>query len=171
MGTVDWADCESMVDEAIKLGVADSTRLGIGGWSQGGFLTAWGVTKTKNRFKAAVMEAGISDWGQMPAQCDVVDLSADFGGAPWMPENPKTEGAPIRHVEGVETAVLIVHGEKDDRVPTIQGISFMRGLRRQAKYPERSQLIIYPREPHSFTEKKHVEDLLKRIVEHYDAWL
>ena len=76
----------------------------------------------------------------------------DLGGsAPWTPGDRKDlEGSPIRFVEGVETAVLILHGEKDERVPVTQGISFMRGLRRYGKHPERSQLVIYPREPHGF---------------------
>ena len=72
--TLDWTDCESMVDEVVKQKLADPSRLGIGGWSNGGFLTAWGVTATKNRFKAGVMGAGISDFEQLCAESDVPDL-------------------------------------------------------------------------------------------------
>ena len=78
MGTVDWSDCESMLDEAIKLGLADPKRLGIGGWSQGGFMTAWGVTATKNRFRAGVMGAGVSDWGQLAAESDLPEFEVCF---------------------------------------------------------------------------------------------
>lgn len=52
------------------------------------------------------------------------------------------------NVNDVETAVLILHGENDKRVPVSQGISFFRGLRRRSKYPERAQIVTYPREPH-----------------------
>ncbi|KAG6919834.1 hypothetical protein DXG01_000339 [Tephrocybe rancida] len=62
IGVYDWADCESMVDEMIRRGLADPGRLGVAGWSHGGSLTAWGVTKTKNRFKAAIVGAGVSNW-------------------------------------------------------------------------------------------------------------
>ena len=58
------------------------------------------------------------------------------------------KGSPIRYVKGVETALLILHGEEDERVPVSQAISFMRGLRRESTYPERAQLVIYPREKH-----------------------
>ena len=79
---------------------------------------------------------------------------SDLGGsAPWTPgERVDLKGSPIRHVEGVETAVLILHGEKDERVPVSQAVSFMRGLRRESKYPERAQLVIYPREKHRYVQ-------------------
>ncbi|KAI5121214.1 hypothetical protein M0805_007224 [Coniferiporia weirii] len=177
-GTValDWSDCASMLDTVIKRGFADPSRLGLGGWSFGGFMTAWGVTATKNRFKAAVMGAGISDWGQMAAESDLPWFGADVGGcAPWdtpvLTERVDLNASPIGRVADVESAVLILHGEKDQRVPATQGISFFRGLRRRSKYPERAQLVIYPREPHVFTEKKHAEDVMKRVIEHFDLWL
>ncbi|KAI5121213.1 hypothetical protein M0805_007223 [Coniferiporia weirii] len=176
MGTLDWSDCASMLDAAIGRGFADPSRLGIGGWSFGGFMTAWGVTATKNRFKAGVMGAGISDWGQMAAESDLPGSVADVGGcAPWdtpvLTERVDLNGSPIGRVADVESAVLVMHGEKDQRVPAAQGISFFRGLRRRSKYPERAQLVIYPREPHVFTEKKHAEDVMKRVIEHFDLWL
>ncbi|KAH8117706.1 peptidase S9 prolyl oligopeptidase active site domain protein [Phellopilus nigrolimitatus] len=176
MGTLDWSDCESMLNEAVARGLADPGRLGIGGWSQGGFMTAWGVATTKNRFKAGVMGAGVCDWGQLAAESDLPEFETDLGGsAPWdtpvSSERVDMRGSPIGHVANVETAVLILHGEKDQRVPATQGISFFRGLRRRAKYPERAQLVIYPREPHGFTEKKHAEDVMKRVIEHFDHWL
>lgn len=54
-----------MVDEVIRLGLADPDRLAVAGWSHGGSLAAWGVTKTKIRFKAAVVGAGVSNWEGM----------------------------------------------------------------------------------------------------------
>ncbi|EJD06472.1 peptidase S9 prolyl oligopeptidase active site domain protein [Fomitiporia mediterranea MF3/22] len=176
MGTLDWSDCESMLDAAIERGLADPNRLGIGGWSQGGFMTAWGVATTKNRFKAGVMGAGVSDWGALMASSDLPGFEADLGGcAPWDTADPNQRidlrGNPIGRVAGVETAVLILHGEKDERVPVTQGIEFFRGLRRKAKYPDRAQLVIYPREPHSFVEKNHAKDVMKRVIEHFGDWL
>lgn len=74
-GTLDWSDCNGMVTEAIKRRWADPARLGLGGWSNGGFLSAWGLTATKNRYKAAVVGAGISDWGMLAAESDVLDYA------------------------------------------------------------------------------------------------
>ncbi|KAL5503857.1 hypothetical protein ACEPAH_7928 [Sanghuangporus vaninii] len=176
MGTIDWSDCESLLDRLIDDGIVDPNRLGIGGWSQGGFLTAWGVAKTKKRFKAGVMGAGVSDWGMLIATSDLPDFEADLGGcAPWdtpdASQRSDIRGNPIGHVTDVETAMLILHGEKDERVPASQGIAFFRGLRRHSKYPERHQLVIYPREPHLFTERNHAKDVMKRVVEYFTTWV
>ena len=78
MGTVDWSDCMSMLSSVISEGLADPKRLGIGGWSQGGFLTAWGVSQTKNVFKAGVMGAGVSDWGAMAAESDMPEFEVRY---------------------------------------------------------------------------------------------
>jgi len=135
-------------------------------------MTAWGISQTKNKFKAAVMGAGVSDWGAMAVESDMPEFELDLGGsAPWTPSPSKERNDPIRFVKGIETPVLILHGEKDERVPVGQAIGYMRGLRRHGKYPERSQLVIYPREPHSFAEKKHAEDVLQRVLDHFNKWL
>ena len=55
---------------------------------------------------------------------------------------------PVQHVSDVETAVLILHGEKDERVPVGQAVGYMRGLRKKSRNPDRHELVIYPREPH-----------------------
>ena len=69
------------------------------------------------------------------------------GSAHWTPD-AKPRNDPIRFVKDVETPVLILHGEKDKRVPVGQAIGFMRGLRREGKFPKRSEMVIYPREGH-----------------------
>lgn len=83
MGTLDWSDCEDMVHAAIERGLADPTRLGICGWSQGGFMTAWGVGNTKNKFKAGVMGAGVSDWGSLAAESDMPEFEVSYIKSNW----------------------------------------------------------------------------------------
>ncbi|KAF9500700.1 alpha/beta-hydrolase [Pleurotus eryngii] len=156
IGMRDWPDCESMVDEAIRLGLADPDRLAVAGWSHGGSLAAWGVTQTKTRFKAAVVGAGVSNWEGMVMESGSPELEAAIGQrVPWDEEaNTKVVGnrrlSPIHAVIDVTTAVLILHGEKDERVPVGQGIGLWRGLRRKAAQRGRdgAQLVVYPREPH-----------------------
>ncbi|KAF8519368.1 peptidase S9 prolyl oligopeptidase active site domain protein [Hysterangium stoloniferum] len=172
MGTIEWSDVDGMVDEAVKRGLADKDKLAIGGWSQGGFLTAWGVSQTKYKYKCGIMGAGVSDWGKMAIESDLPGFENELGSAaPWLGADARLAGDPIRHIKDIETAVLILHGEKDVRVPVSQGIGFHRGLRRMSKFPERHTLVVYPREGHGFEERKHGEDLLRRIIAHYDAWL
>lgn len=171
VGTVDWTDCEDMLNAALDRGIADPKRLGIAGWSQGGFMTACGVALTKNKFKAACMGAGVSDWGSMSEESDVPEFESVLaGGAPWSSPPPQRRD-PITNVKDVETAVLIIHGEKDERVPVGQAVGYFRGLKREAKYPERSDLVIYPREPHGFTERTHAKDVLQRVLDHFTTWL
>lgn len=74
MGTLDWSDVETMMDAAIAKNMADPQRLGIAGYSQGGFLAAWGCTRPNSLFKAAVIGAGPTDWGTMAMTSDLPDI-------------------------------------------------------------------------------------------------
>jgi len=73
----------------------------------------------------------------------------------------------------VSTAVLILHGEKDERVPIGQAIGLYRGLQRKAseRGKEGTVLVIYPREPHGFLERGHAEDVMERVLKHFEKWL
>ncbi|KZT57883.1 alpha/beta-hydrolase [Calocera cornea HHB12733] len=149
LGTTDWPDCWALLQYAVQQGWADKDRLGIAGWSMGGYLTACGVTQTKDVFKAAMVGCGICDWGAQVASSDALDQPlAIVGSAPWSERRVDINCSPISHVKGVKTPVLILHGEEDKRVPTAQGIEFYRGLRRASGYPKNHKLVIYPREGH-----------------------
>ncbi|KAF7297323.1 Peptidase-S9 domain-containing protein [Mycena indigotica] len=177
MGTVDYADCESMLDAAIVQGLASSDKVAIAGYSQGGFLSAWGITRPNARWKTACIGAAPTDWGSMAISSDLPDLEAHLGGsAPWFPRTPNPaylNGSPMADVKNVKVPVLLLHGEKDQRVPLSQAIGFMRGLVREVDetVSERSQLVIYPREGHGFVERAHVEDHLTRVLEHLKKYL
>ena len=64
--------------------------------------------------------------------------------------------------------VLILHGEKDERVPLSQAVTFHRAVRDQEAPVE---LVTYPREPHGIAERRHQLDLMRRVVAWYDRWL
>ncbi len=124
MGGKDWEDIQKGIDALIERGLADRERLGISGGSYGGFMAAWAVTQT-NRFKAAVMLAGISDWRSFHGRSYLCDWDAiHYGGAdPWDPDGIFRPRSPITHVRSVTTPTLILHGEKDLDVPVEQDIS------------------------------------------------
>lgn len=170
VGQADYQDVIAAVDAAIDRGIADPERLGIGGWSQGGFMSAWAVTQT-GRFKAAVMGAGVSDWGMMVMTSDMPDFEQELGeSAPWDGETQRRhlELSPITFARHVTTPVLILHGEKDARVPLSQAIGFHRALR---KHGVPVEFVVYPREPHGVAERAHQIDILKRVRRWYDRWL
>ena len=170
MGTVEWDDVMAATDAAVERGIADPDRLGIGGWSQGGFLTAWAVTQT-DRFAAAVMGAGVSDWNLMAETSDLPTFEAAIGGSvPWDGPGPHhaAVGSPISYASRRTTPLLILHGEKDARVPHSQAVAFHRAVRDQDAPVE---LVTYPREPHGIGERRHQEDVMRRVREWFDRWL
>ncbi|KAJ7745449.1 Alpha/Beta hydrolase protein [Mycena maculata] len=177
VGVLDWPDCDSMVDEMIQRGVVDPERLAVGGWSHGGSIAAWGITKTKTQYKAAIIGAGATNWEGMVMESGSPELEAAIGqSTPWdhdAPGESTRKTSPIHSVSGVSTAVLILHGDKDERVPLGQAIGFWRGLKRRAadRGKEAAELVIYPREPHGFVERKHAEDVLRRVVAYLKMWL
>ncbi|MCA1722936.1 MAG: S9 family peptidase, partial [Thermomicrobia bacterium] len=170
VGEGDFRDVMTMVDAAIARGIADPERLGIGGWSQGGFMTAWAITQT-DRFKAGVMGAGVSDWNMMTMTSDLPTFEAALGGdRPWDGPGPHNAArhSPISHAKNAKTPLLILHGKEDARVPVTQAIGFARALREQ-DVPV--QFVTYPREPHGVRERNHQRDILRRVRAWYDRWL
>ena len=175
VGLEDWEDIVVGLDRLIAEGVADPARLGIGGWSQGGFMTAWAVGQDEAgstpRFRCGVMGAGVSDWGMMVAESDLPTFEAGLGGSTgWegIGPHPHDRVSPISFVHRVKTPVLMLHGERDERVPVSQAQFFARGLRR---YGVPNELVIYPREPHGLRERAHQIDATRRQRVWFDRWL
>jgi dipeptidyl aminopeptidase/acylaminoacyl peptidase len=170
VGGADWLDILSAVDAAVERGIADPKRLGIGGWSQGGFMTAWAVTQT-DRFRAGIDGAGPTEWGWMAATSDMGTFEAELGGSTlWDGTGPyrHSELSPLSFARRVTTPLLILHGENDARVPVSQATSFHRALREIGATVE---MVIYPREAHEIAERNHQLDLLKRVREWYGKYL
>ena len=170
VGGADFADVLAAVDAAVERGIADPRRLGIGGWSQGGFMSAWAIARTE-RFKAAIAAAAPTDWGLMVETSDLpVFERALAGSAPWDGTGPHrhAELSPIAFARHVTTPVLIVHGQHDARVPLNQAISFQRALR---EFGAPVEMVVYPREAHDIAERAHQVDLLKRVRAWFDRWL
>lgn len=163
-GGRDFGDLMAGVDQAIAMGVADPERLAVMGWSYGGYMTAWTVTQT-GRFKAAAMGAGITNHVSMYGTQDIPSLYEDyFGGAPWEKPEVYARSSPMQFVKNVTTPTLILHGEADDRVPPTQGHEFHRALQRRG-VPAR--MVVYPRQGHTVTEPKFVQ----QVMEEHVAWV
>jgi dipeptidyl aminopeptidase/acylaminoacyl peptidase len=166
-GGGDFKDVMAGVDWAIARGIADPNRLGIGGWSYGGYMAAWAVTQT-TRFKAAVSGA------------PVIDMASEFGtengsaydewfyGTPYEKLEGFIKSSPITFVKHAKTPTLLLQGEDDETDPIGQSRQFHRGLKR---YGVETDLVVYPREPHGLREEKHLLDRLNRIVAWYDKYL
>ncbi|NDL58689.1 S9 family peptidase [Phytoactinopolyspora mesophila] len=170
VGGDEFGDVMSMVDAAVARGIADPDRLGIGGWSQGGFMTAWAITQT-DRFKAGVMGAGVSDWGGLTMNTDMPVFESQLcGGTPWDGPGPHewARRSPISFASQASTPLLILHGEQDRRIPVGQAVGFARALR-QYGCPVRQ--VVYPREGHAVAERQHVLDVHDRVRDWFARWL
>ena len=101
---------------------------------------------------------------------DVPFFQADLAGAePWMSNVRSTKarhGSPIWHMKDNKTPILILHGEKDVRVPLTQAIAFRRGCERLGIPFE---MAVYPREGHAIVERNHRIDILKRVMKFVHA--
>ena len=170
VGGAEWSDITSGIDLLIAEGVADPDRLGIAGASHGGFMAAWAIGQT-DRFKAAMMVAGISDWGMLVATGEGQTLEAALSGScGWegAGPHPHDQVSPISFASKIRTPVLIVNGEDDTNVPVGQAIYFHRAL---SWYGAEHELVIYPREGHGLVERNHQRDLLRRTRAWFDRWL
>jgi dipeptidyl aminopeptidase/acylaminoacyl peptidase len=167
-GGENFADIMAGVDSLITQGITDPDRMAIGGWSFGGFMTAWAVTHT-DRFKAGMVGAGVTDLYSMAT---TTDISPSFPQSYMGPLATNAEvydrNSPVRYLHHCHTPVLVLHGEADPRVPISQGQEFYHGLRFLGKDAE---MVTYPREPHIFTEREHQIDSLTRVLAWYDTHL
>jgi dipeptidyl aminopeptidase/acylaminoacyl peptidase len=167
-GGGDFKDIMAGVDYLIQQGIADSTRLAIGGWSYGGYMTAWAVSQT-NRFKAAVMGAGLSNLTSFYGTTDVPTcMSWYFEDYPYGREQVYEQRSPMTFIKNVRTPTLILHGEADLRVPITQSYEFYQGLKDMGV---ETRFVIYPREPHGIGESAHQLDVLQRVLDWYKTHL
>jgi dipeptidyl aminopeptidase/acylaminoacyl peptidase len=173
MGGRDLQDILAGVEDLVSAGLADPARIGVGGWSYGGYMTAWAVTRpgaeVRYPFRAAVMGAGISNWLSFHGTAEIPAWDALFWQAsPYDPDGPYQPFSPINHVQHVRTPTLILHGGDDPTVPASQAQEFYQALK-ERDVP--TQLVIYPREGHPIQEREHQRDMLERILAWFDQHL
>ena len=167
-GGGDYRDIMSGVDHVIEMGVADPDRLGIMGWSYGGYMTSWVITQTK-RFKAASVGAGVTNLMSFTGTADIPGFVPDyFRGEYWDVFDRWRARSAMFNVKGVSTPTLIQHGEQDVRVPISQGYELYNALTRQ-RVP--TKMVVYPRQPHGIQEPKHIKDAMERNLEWFDRWI
>ena len=146
----------------VERGIADPERLAIGGWSWGGYLTAWTITQT-DIFRAAVMGAGVANLVSDHGAGDIAEYNLLlYPDHPYRSWDLYAERSPVRYACRATTPTLIVHGESDTRVSVTQGQEFYRALQ-VCGVPTR--FVRYPREGHRIEEREHQRDLLRRIEE------
>jgi len=163
-GGGDYKDVMAGVDALIARGVADPNRLGIGGWSYGGYMSEWAITQTA-RFKAAVSGAGMADLIAEFGTESHPSYDEWFWGLPYERPQGFLHSSPFLYLKNAKTPTLILQGEDDTTDPLGQSQQLYRGLKH---YGVKAELVEYPREPHGPQEEKHNLDILNRIAAWYD---
>jgi dipeptidyl aminopeptidase/acylaminoacyl peptidase len=167
-GYGDLRDILAGIDTIIKDYPVDGDRLGITGWSYGGFMTMWAVTQTR-RFRAAVAGAGLSNWLSYTGENGISEWMVPFFGAT-VYEDPAVyaRSSPMNFISHARTPTLIVVGERDAECPSPQSFEFWRGLQHEGV---QTQLVVYPDEGHHFNNPEHQRDVLTRSVAWFDKYL
>jgi dipeptidyl aminopeptidase/acylaminoacyl peptidase len=167
-GHGDLRDDLAGVDAVIKKYPIDPNRLGVTGWSYGGFMTMWTVTQT-NRFRAAVAGAGIANWQSYYGQ-NLIDqwMIPFFGASVYDDPAVYEKSSPIHFIKNVKTPTLVIVGERDAECPSAQSYEFWHALR-ALNVP--TQLIIYPGEGHLFIKPENQADRMNQTVAWFDRYL
>jgi len=161
-GGKDYEDIMAGVDHLIAQGMADPARLGVMGWSYGGYMTGWIITQT-DRFRAASMGAGVSNLVSMSGTMDLERFIPDFFGPFSKNQGLYETRSPLYHASSVNTPCLIQHGDSDSRVPVSQSYEFYRALKQEGKQVE---FILYPGMSHHISDPLMVQDSMDRNL----AW-
>lgn len=155
-GGGDYADIMSGIDALIALGVVDVNRMGVMGWSYGGYMTSWTITQT-SRFKAASMGAGLSNLISMNGTTDLHRFLTDYLGKIMVHRHLYEERSPLNHVAQVKTPCLIQHGTEDKRVPVSQAYEFYHALSEVGK---ETTMVLFPGMGHALTDPKMALDCM-----------
>ena len=174
IGGGDYQDLMTGVDEMIARGVAHPDSLAVKGWSYGGILGGWAITRT-DRFKAASLGAMVADWrSEFGAGFNFDVVRWYLGGDPWSNREYWAERSAYTHLDRVTTPTILFHGANDRTDTMEQSMNFFAGLRHLGVD---ARFILFPREGHGISEPRHrrtlmIEEMrwLHRFVKGLEDW-
>jgi len=167
-GYGDFRDILAGVDQALGVAPIDPDRLGLTGWSYGGFMTMWGVTQT-NRFKAAMAGAGIANWLSYYGENKIDQWMIPFFGKS-VYDDPEVyaKSSAITFIKNVKTPTLVIVGDSDGECPTPQSYEFWHALKTLGV---ETQLVVFEHEGHMFVKPEHQRERISRTVAWFDTHL
>jgi dipeptidyl aminopeptidase/acylaminoacyl peptidase len=167
-GYGDLRDILAGVDTVLAKYPIDPNRVGITGWSYGGFMAMFAVTQT-HRFRAAVIGAGISDWLSYYGENSIDQwMIPYFGASVYDDPQAYAKSSPITFVKNVTTPTLLVVGDRDGECPAPQSFEFWHALR-DLHVPTR--LVVYPNEGHGFSDPAHRLDVQLRASDWFARYM
>ncbi len=151
---IEVTDIIAGVEALVRAGIADPRRIGVMGWSNGGYLTNCLITAKPEMFQAASSGAGILDmvlqWGIEDTPGHVINY---MRGLPWEQAEAYRRGSPLFLLDRVRTPTLIHVGGADPRVPPAHSRALYRALHHYLDVP--TELVVYPGEAHSLASREH----------------
>lgn len=167
-GYGDLRDILAGVDTVTKDFAVDSTRVGLTGWSYGGFMSMFAVTQT-DRFRAAVAGAGISDWKSYYGENSIDQwMIPYFGASVYDDPGVYAKSSAINYIRNAKTPTLIVVGDRDGECPAPQSFEFWHALRTM-DVPVK--LVVYANEGHGFTNPADSRDVLVRAIDWFEQYM
>jgi len=167
-GGGDLRDVLAGVDAVVKIAPIDGQRVGITGWSYGGYVALWALTQT-DRFKAAVAGAGLSDWLSYYGTNNIDTwMFPYFGASIYDDPDIYARSSPINFIKNVHAPTLLLSGDRDAEVPITQSYEYWNALRRLG-IPTR--FVVYPDEGHFFFKRSDQLDAMSRVVDWFDTYM
>lgn len=166
----EFDDVLAGIDYLIDKGFVDGDQVGTGGFSYGGYFSAWAATKHSQRFKAAMVGAGITNWISFTGTTDIIYENSLVHWALWWYDHMELvwDRSPLAHINNSQTATLVVHGERDLRVPIGQGEELYNALKLK-DVP--TQMVKYLRQPHGIRERPAMIDYMNRCLGWFDKYV
>jgi dipeptidyl aminopeptidase/acylaminoacyl peptidase len=168
LGHGDLKDILAGVDEVTRSRPVDPARIGITGWSYGGFMSMWAVTQTTT-FKAAVAGAGIANWQSYYGE-NLIDkwMIPFFGASVYDDPAVYARSSPITFIKATKAPTLVIVGDRDAECPAPQSFEFWHALKTLG-VP--TQLVVYPNEGHRIGSPEHRRDIARRVAAWFDEHL
>jgi dipeptidyl aminopeptidase/acylaminoacyl peptidase len=169
LGVGDAWDVLSGVDHLIAQGLVDKERMGVMGWSQGGYISAFLATHERQPFKAISVGAGISDWMTYYVNTDIHPFTRQYLKAtPWDDPAIYAKTSPITNIKRAKTPTLIQHGELDARVPIPNAYELYQGLEDQG-VPVK--LIVYKGFGHGLNKPRAARAAMEHNLEWFNRYV
>ncbi|MGO4502243.1 S9 family peptidase [Dyella sp. 2YAF14] len=167
-GHGDLRDILAGIDTIEKKLPVDDKRLGLTGWSYGGFMSMFIPTQT-TRFRAVVAGAGIANWQSYYGQ-NLIDqwMIPFFGASVYDDPQVYAKSSAINFIKQTKSPTLIVVGDRDAECPAPQSFEYWHALRAQG-VP--TSLVVYPNEGHHFVDPEHQRDVLQRALLWFEKYL
>ena len=167
-GYGDLRDILAGVNEVLKTAPVDPDRIGITGWSYGGFMSMWAITQTQ-LFRAAVAGAGLANWQSYYGQNQIDQwLIPYFGASVYDDPSVYARSSPITYIKNVKTPTLILVGERDGECPLPQSYEYWHALKALGV---ETQFVVYPNEGHRISKPEHRRDIIRRAIGWFDVHL